>query len=311
MLADNSVVVDLHAILIDDLAELFEQMRGDWAGLAFADDARIHFADRDTFGSGAGQEHFVGDIHFMQRERLFLDRITLAAGNVDDRIARDAFERTEISRRCVDDAILDDEDVVACTFDDISLVVQHERFSRTNQVGLDLRQDVVEIVERLHPWVKRIRQVAARRYADDRQAVLVRLLRVQRELLDDDDNVRFRATSRIEAEIAGTAGYDETDVTVAQSVPANRLDKRLLHLFIGEGNFERDRFRGIIEPVQVLLALEDVAVVDADSLEYAVSIQEAVVIHRDLRILLGYKFAVQINPLLRHRYLHLRMECFI
>ena len=79
------------------------------------------------------------------------------AGQLDDGVARDAFEDAGVDRRRLQHAVLDDEDVVAGALGDLALVVEHQRFEAAGADRLDLGQDVVQVVERLDARVQRVR----------------------------------------------------------------------------------------------------------------------------------------------------------
>jgi hypothetical protein len=46
-------------------------------------------------------------------------------------------------------ALVDDEDVVGRGLGDVALLVEHDRLEGAGLLGLDLREDVVQVVERL------------------------------------------------------------------------------------------------------------------------------------------------------------------
>ena len=70
-------------------------------------------------------------------------------GDFDDGAAGDAFEDAGGRAAACRSAVADDEDVVAGAFGHFALVVEHQPFLGAGLQRLDLRQDVVEVVERL------------------------------------------------------------------------------------------------------------------------------------------------------------------
>ena len=111
-------------------------------------------------------------------------------------------------------AALDEEDVVAGAFGDLALVVEHQGFEAAGLDGLDLGQDVVEVVQRLDARIEGVGMVADRADRDDLQAVLVQFRRIEGDVVDDDDDLRIGRLARVEAEVAGAARDDQADVAV-------------------------------------------------------------------------------------------------
>ena len=93
----------------------------------------------------------------------FAHRRCRLLGQLDHRVARDAFQNAGVDRRRVAARRLaDQEDVVAGAFGDFALVVEHQGFDAAGLQAFDLGQDVVEIVERLDPRAERAGMVADR-----------------------------------------------------------------------------------------------------------------------------------------------------
>ena len=139
--------------------------------LAVADRAAVDLHHRNHFRGAAGEKTFVGDVHVVLRERHFADFNFRRAGHLDHRVARDAFQNAGIDRRRLQYAVAHQEDVVARALGDFALVVQHQRFDAAGLQAFDLRQDVVQIIERLDARAQRRRMVADRAGGDDLQAV--------------------------------------------------------------------------------------------------------------------------------------------
>ena len=99
------------------LEERLLQLLGDRSALAIANLAVVDLADRRQLGGRAGQEDFVGDVEVVAGERGLDDFEAPVAGDLDDRMARDAVEDAVEWRRS-DLAVADDEDVLARAFGD-------------------------------------------------------------------------------------------------------------------------------------------------------------------------------------------------
>src|SRR5207245_2245733 len=100
---------------------------------------------------------------------------------------------------------------------------------------LEPREHVLQIVERLDPWIDARHGHLARRGGDDPDAALVERRRIHCDVGDDDDDPRARARRRIEAERAVATRHDETDVAVALAVGTHGLTNRLRELRAIEG----------------------------------------------------------------------------
>ena len=72
-------------------------------------------------------------------------------GQLDHRLAGDAFQNAGVDRRRQQHAVADQKDVVARAFGDFALVVEHQGFDAAGLQAFDLGQNVVEIIERLDP----------------------------------------------------------------------------------------------------------------------------------------------------------------
>src|SRR5262249_22608752 len=70
------------------------------------------------------------------------------------------------------------------------------------------------------------------------------------------------------------------------------VDDRLGHLLPAHGDFEPDAAGAVVKAIDVLLQAEDLAGVDADALEDAVAVEQAVVVDADLGVGLVVELAV-------------------
>ena len=98
----------------------------------------------------------------------------------------------------------------------------------------------------------------------------------------------FRAAARVEAQIAVTARNDEPDIAVSQAVfaaPTQPAPPAFLRTVSGMSSMiELGR---IVQPVEMFLASEDVAVINANALENAVAVQKSVIIDGNFCIFLS------------------------
>src|SRR5690606_29638704 len=122
----------------------------------------------------------------------------------------------------------------------------------------------------------------------------VHLLRVEADGVSDADDAGLRAGGGVEAERADAAGDDEADVAVLDAVRLDALALDVDHLLPGDVDLEADAGGGLPEAVHVLAELEDLAVVDSDALEDAVSVEQTVVVDAHRGLALGNQ--ASINP---------------
>ena len=111
-------------------------------------------------------------------------------GDLEHDLAGDAAQAARGDGRREEIAALEDENIVAGAFGDEALLVEHQALAGAGLVGLDLGQDVVEVIERLDLRAQRAGRDAARAAGDDVEAALVKLLGVKRDAGGDDDDAR-------------------------------------------------------------------------------------------------------------------------
>ena len=128
-------------------------------------------------------------------------------------------------------------------------------------------------------------RAAAQARGDEPHAVAVALRRVERERRGDHDQARARAGVRRDAERADAARDDEAQVAVVEAGALRRLAAERRDLGALGRELERDRPGRGLEAVEVLVQQERPAAVDADALEDAVAVEQAVVEHGDARLL--------------------------
>ncbi len=78
-------------------------------------------------------------------------------------------------------------------------------------------------------------------------------------------------------------------------VPAACLEDDVRHLLLRVRDLQVDGLGRVVQPFEVAVQFEDSAVVRADSFEYAVAVEEAVVEDADLRLGLRVELAVDVD----------------
>ncbi len=159
----------------------------------------------------------------------------------------------------------------------------------------DLRQDVVEVVERFDPRTQRRGMVPHHAYGDDLQPLLVQLGRIEGDLVGDDDDLRVAAPVGIEAQRADAPGHHHADVTVLNAVDGQRVLDRLGHLLSGHGDFQPNHFGRVPQAFQVLGHAEHFAGVTADAFEHAVAIKQTVIVDADLGVFFVVELSVDVD----------------
>src|SRR5262249_42872298 len=149
---------------------------------------------------------------------------------------------------------------------------------------------------RLDARADRVGMAADEGRGDDLHALVVRPLRIEADVIDDDDDLRWSvALVGVDAEAAGAAGDDGAYVALHLLVGLDGAQGLLHHLVGSPGDLEEDVFGALVEAFDVFGQAEDLAGVDADALEDAVAVEQAVVVDADLRVGLVHEFAVEID----------------
>ena len=287
-----------------DLAELHAEFAGDGAFLAGADldvvaaawAVDVDGVDADDFGGGAGEEDFVGLQDFV--EAHFLDDALDADHRAEfgaDEAFGDAFEAAAVAGgvgRRVDHAILDDEDVVARALGDPAVGGEHDGLVAAGFDGFDLGEDVVEVIQALDAGIKALAGRFGALGDDHAHAFVVELGFVQANLVGDADHAGDGAAARIQAQRAIAAADHEADVALVDRVGADAFALDGFHFLARDGDLEVDLVGAFVEAIKVLLALEDLALVNPDAFEDAVAVEQAVVVDADHRLALGDHAAV-------------------
>jgi len=272
-----------------------DEFLGVSARFAVSDGTRIDLHHRDHLGRRAGQEHFVGGVEVVAGEEFLLGGQAHFGGELHHAMARDAVQGPGRGGRGHQVFPLHVEDVVPRAFRHHPFGVQHDRFRRVGEVGLDLGQDVVEVVQGFDVRIQRLRDVPSGGRDGHAQSLFVEGFRIERDGIRDDDHGGARTFPRVQSQVSHAAGHHEPDVGVAQVVGPQSLQHGLLHLVRRHRDLQHDGPGRGIQPVEVFLQTEHASVVGADPLEHAVPVEQAVVEHGDDRFLFGDEFPVDID----------------
>jgi len=138
-------------------------------------------------------------------------------------------------------------------------------------------------------------EVAGGWHRDDGHAFLINLWRIKLNLIRDDDDGRILAAVRIETECSSAARDHEADVTITKLVAAAGFDHCVHDRLVSHGNAQQECFGGVKQPIDVLLQLENTAMIRSDAFEDAIAVQQAVIEDGYLRVALAIIFAVNVN----------------
>ncbi len=214
------------------------------------------------------------------------------AGKLDHGAACDAFQNARLQRRREQLAVADQKHVVACTLGHFALVIEHQRLGAAGLQPFQLGKDVVEVIERFDPRAERRRMISGDADGDDLKALAINLLGIERDVVGDDDHLWARAAVGVQPQRAGAAGDDDADVAVLDTVDRQGLLDGLGHFLAGHGNRQEDGLGRLPEAVEVGLHAEHLAAIAANALEYAIAIEQAVVVDADLGVFLAVELAV-------------------
>lgn len=105
----------------------------------------------NDFRGSASQKTFIGGVDIMSLKSDLLYGNTSLLGQLNHTISCDSFQDARVSRRGFEDSTFHDEDIVAGTFGDITLMVKHQRFFASGVSSFDLGEDIVQVIEGLDP----------------------------------------------------------------------------------------------------------------------------------------------------------------
>ena len=219
---------------------------------------------------------------------------------------RDSVENARLRRGRPQHPVLHDKDVVPGALGHFALVVEHQGLFKPGVSPLHLRQDVVEVIERLDAGGEGVRVIADRAGRDQGHSVLMSGLRVHADRVDNDDHLRIARAANVEPQRPRPARHHQANVAVLERVGRHGALHRLGHLGLRKRNRQPNRECTLIQSPDVLRQQKDLAAVEPNPLKHAVAVQQPVIINADFRVFLGNERAVEVN-LLRHACIHLRV----
>src|ERR1051325_10045695 len=125
---ETQPAVAVRHLAVDDVEERALQPLGHRTPPSAADGDLVDGPDRRHLRGRSAEERLVREIQRLARQHRFLDRDPELAGERDDRIAGNAAEDRRRDGRRVQDAVADDEDVLAAAFADVAVHVERNRF---------------------------------------------------------------------------------------------------------------------------------------------------------------------------------------
>ena len=269
----------------------------DLARLAGADRVVVDLTHRHQLGRRAGHVDLVGEVELGAREVALDDGEAEVAGDRDRRLAVDPVEDRRGLRRRVDDALADDEEVLARSLAHVAVRVEQDRLLVAGLVRLDLRQHRVEVLAAgLGVRDQPVGPDPPPRGDLGADAVLLaRLAQVGRPFPDGDRDVDL-GVEREQAHRAVAAEGDRADVALAHPVAGDRLQLRGGDLLAREGDRHVVELGRLEQAVGVLGVAEDrrpdLGVVTADALEDAGAVVQAVRQYVNLGLIPGDELPV-------------------
>ena len=264
-----------------------------------ADRDAVHPGHRTDAERGRGEEHLVGIVGIVEIDIGLAQRQPLLAREIDRGLAADPGQHEFFPRR-QDLVSAHDENVRAEPFGKIAVdVEQHRPGFRIDALHLLIGDDQVEIVVRLGARGERIRRHAALRRHHDLDALLEQLGALgERQRLAFEHDVRpviVDVVARHFLDAAADALPDPVVVVRPEQVAValEHLLGQLAHLLRAEARIDAQIFERAVEPVDMLLHLEQPVAEGAGHVEAAVAVDPARVAERDAHLALGHEFAVE------------------
>ena len=222
-----------------------------------ADLAVVDRAQRRNLRRGADHEYLVGEIEVGADEERLLDAVAEILSDLDDRVTGDPGQDRHRERRRPENAVLDDEDVLAGSIRDVAVVREHD--------GL-----VVSAAPRLHRGEHRV-QVDPRCLRDVRDDVRTdplpardlgrdsKILAVLAEIRpprEADDRHVHRISDRGDAELAVPVEREWSEVARCEAVRGNEPVRRRAHLLDRVREVHVEHLGGVLESHEVVFEPE-------------------------------------------------------
>ena len=196
---------------------------------AGADADVIDLGDGDDLGGGAGEEDLIGSLDLFGRHVLDVAVNVQLGTQVHDEAAGDALENARIAGGREDLAVFDDEDIVAGTLADVAIDVEHDGLIAADIDGLNLGQNVVEVVEAFDARVEAGDGRAGAFGDDDAHALFVLVFGVELDLIGDADDAGDGALARVKAQGAVATSDEQADVALDNTVGGDAVTQNLHH----------------------------------------------------------------------------------
>src|SRR5665213_1404990 len=241
------------------------QFFGHRTGKARTDRPPVEGNDRHYFRGRARHEGFLRGVNVVTGDGLFRGDQTGLGGQFEDRFAGHALQRALPSGRGQQAPLAQDKQVVGGAFRDVTVLGQQNGLQGAALTGLNLRQNVVEVVQALDLGAEGFRHVAAGGHRDQGQAVAIRGVRVETDEVGDDDVGGLAAQGGTKAQIALPPREQGAYISVFKAVGGQGPEDFRPHGGLSQGRLQQNSFGRIVKAVQVLGQTEDFAVVSADS----------------------------------------------
>ena len=176
-----------------------------------------------------------------------------------------------------DRVTLDDEDVVAGALGHMTVAIEHQGLVHARLERFHFCHDVVEVIEPFDLRVEARDWNSRATCYDDRHALVIQRLWIQRDRGCNDDRLWCTARKWVESECADSAGIDHANIAVLDLVGFHRFADGLLKLVKRVGRFEMQTLGRAVHTDEVGAEFEDPAVVDPNALEAAVAIKQTVI----------------------------------
>ena len=191
--------------------------------------------------------------------------------------------------------ILYDKYIIPTSLRDPSLGIKDNSLISPFDIGLNLGQDVVQIIEALDIRGQGIGGVSANRDTDGGQADLIEASIHRPPLNCNDDYRGLPAFQWIQAQISISSGNYRPDIGIAQVVLAQRISDRQSHLLLAQGDTEHDGLSRIKEPPDMILQPEDPSSICSYALEDTIAIEKTMIENRNRSVFSWNIFTININ----------------
>src|SRR5688500_12770595 len=131
--------VSVGRFAVDDIEEPALNCFGDRSAAAVAYRNLVNRPDRRQLDGRPNEEYLVGDVEHFARDVLLRHAIAEILGDLYHHVARDAWQNRRAQRRRMDDAVADDEDVLAAALTHKAERIERNAFAVA--VGFSLHTD--------------------------------------------------------------------------------------------------------------------------------------------------------------------------